>query len=137
MGRGLCGNSRLYLSWYASSTLSAHPQSSPTPSAYTLVSLRCTLHKLTQPCHSCGWTKLGSMSNFPGLSPYVSELPPLVVKQGGLALPLCPSGWHGLKTVNAFTEAGVDRLLKAINKAYITKSGDGSMDLELSNQLLH
>src|SRR5258708_19452641 len=39
--------------------------------------------------------------------------------------------------VNAFMEAGVDRLLKAINKAHIAKSGDGSMDLELSDQLLH
>src|SRR5258708_37516367 len=44
----------------------------PTYTAYTPVSLRCTLHKLAQPCPSCGWTKLGSMSNFPGLSPYVS-----------------------------------------------------------------
>ena len=52
-------------------------------------------------------------------------------------LPLCPSGWHGLKMVNAFMEVGVDRLLKAINKAYVTKSGDGSMDLKLSDQLLH
>src|SRR5258708_39615966 len=49
-----------------------HLQSSPTPSTYTLVSLRCTLCKLAQPHHSCGQTKLGSMSNFPGLSPYVS-----------------------------------------------------------------
>ncbi len=49
-----------------------HLQSSLTLSAYTPVSLRCTLHKLAQPRHSCGWTKLGSMSNFPGLSPYVS-----------------------------------------------------------------
>src|SRR5258708_24301988 len=49
-----------------------HLRSSLTPSAYTLVSLQCTLHKLAQPHHSCGWTKLGSMSNFPGLSPYVS-----------------------------------------------------------------
>ena len=39
--------------------------------------------------------------------------------------------------VNAFTEAGVDHLLKAINKAYVAKSRDGSMDLELSDQLLH
>src|SRR5258705_7135343 len=49
-----------------------HLQSSPTLSAYTPVSLRCTLHKLAQPHHSCHRTKLGSMSNFPGLSPYVS-----------------------------------------------------------------
>src|SRR5260221_5203791 len=49
-----------------------HLRSSPTLSAYTPVSLQCTLHKLAQPRHSCGWTKLGSMSNFPGLSPYVS-----------------------------------------------------------------
>src|SRR5258708_7226021 len=48
-----------------------HLQSSLTPSTYTLVSLRCTLHKLTQPHHSCHRTKLGSMSNFPGLCPYV------------------------------------------------------------------
>src|SRR5258708_24474398 len=49
-----------------------HLRSSPTSSAYTLVSLQCTLHKLAQPCHSCHQTKLGSMSNFPRLSPYVS-----------------------------------------------------------------
>src|SRR5260221_14704956 len=49
-----------------------HLRSSPTPSTYTPVSLRCTLCKLTQPHHSCGQTKLASMSNFPGLSPYVS-----------------------------------------------------------------
>src|SRR5258708_2604609 len=49
-----------------------HLQSSPTPPAYTPVSLRCTLHKLAQPRHSCCQTKLGSMSNFPRLCPYVS-----------------------------------------------------------------
>src|SRR5258708_4570878 len=49
-----------------------HLRPSLTPSAYTPVSLRYTLHKLAQPCHSCHWTKLGSMSNFPGLCPYVS-----------------------------------------------------------------
>src|SRR5260221_7273777 len=35
-----------------------------------------------------GWLSGGS------LQLGVSEPPPLVVKQGGLALPLCPSGWH-------------------------------------------
>src|SRR5258708_17830490 len=49
-----------------------HLRPSPTPSAYTPVSLRYTLHKLTQPRHSCHRTKLQSMSNFPGLCPYVS-----------------------------------------------------------------
>src|SRR6266436_5521030 len=49
-----------------------HLRSSPTLSTYTPVSLQCTLHKLAQPHHSCGWTKLRSMSNFPRLSPYVS-----------------------------------------------------------------
>src|SRR5258707_8164908 len=49
-----------------------HLRPSPTPSAYTPVSLRYTLHKLAQPRHSCHQTKLGSMSNFPGLCPYVS-----------------------------------------------------------------
>src|SRR5258707_11344680 len=49
-----------------------HLRSSLTPSAYTPVSLRCTLRKLAQPRHSCHWTKLGSMSNFPRLCPYVS-----------------------------------------------------------------
>ncbi len=67
----------------------------------------------------------------------VSELPPLVVKQGGLALPLCPSGWHRLKLVDALSEVGMDHLLKMINKAYITKSGDGSMDFELLDQFLY
>src|SRR5260221_7530131 len=61
--------SAVALSWYASS---AHPQPSLTPSAYTLVSLQYTLRKLAQPRHSCCRTKLGSMSNFPGLCPYVS-----------------------------------------------------------------
>src|SRR5258707_9001372 len=49
-----------------------HLRPSPTPSAYTPVSLQCTLRKLAQPRHSCHQTKLGSMSNFPGLCPYVS-----------------------------------------------------------------
>src|SRR5258708_36662386 len=49
-----------------------HLRPSPTPSAYTPVSLQYTLHKLAQPCHSCHRTKLGSMSNFPRLCPYVS-----------------------------------------------------------------
>src|SRR6266481_357004 len=48
-----------------------HLRPSLTPSAYTPVSLRCTLCKLAQPHHSCCRTKLGSMSNFPGLCPYV------------------------------------------------------------------
>ncbi|SRR5258708_5896164 len=67
----------------------------------------------------------------------VLELPPLVVKQGGLALPLCPSGWHGLKPVDALSEVGMDRLLETINKAYVAKSGDGSMDFKLSDQFLY
>src|SRR5258708_6534333 len=67
----------------------------------------------------------------------VSELPPLVVEQGGLALPLCPSGWHGLKPVDALLEVGMDHLFETINKAYITKSGDGSVDFELLDQFLY
>ncbi len=67
----------------------------------------------------------------------VSELPPLVVKQGGLAFPLCPSGWHRLEPVDALLEAGVDHLLEPINKAYVTKSRDGSMDFELLDQFLY
>ena len=39
--------------------------------------------------------------------------------------------------VDAFTEAGVDRLLEAIDKAHVAESRDGSMDLKLSDQLLH
>src|SRR5260221_493161 len=78
---------------------------------------------ISSPCHPLGQSG--------------SARPPLVVKQGGLALPLCPSGWHGLEMVNAFTEAGVDHLLKAINKAHVAKSRDGSVDLELLDQLLH
>ena len=39
--------------------------------------------------------------------------------------------------VDALSELGVDCLLKAINEAYVTKSGDGSMDLELSDQFLY
>src|SRR5258708_39395093 len=67
----------------------------------------------------------------------VSELPPLVVEQGGLVLPLCPSGWHRLKPVDALSEVGMDHLLKTINKAYIAKSRDGSVDFKLSDQFLY
>src|SRR5258705_5672594 len=67
----------------------------------------------------------------------VSEPPPLVVEQGGLVLPLCPSGWHGLELVDALLEAGMDHLFEMINKAYIAKSGDGSVDFELSDQFLY
>ena len=67
----------------------------------------------------------------------VLELPPLVVEQGGLALPLCPSGWHRLELVDALLEAGMDRLLEMINKAYIAKSRDGSMDFGLLDQFLY
>src|SRR5260221_689922 len=67
----------------------------------------------------------------------VSEPPPLVVEQGGLALPLCPSGWHRLKPVDALSEVGMDHLLEMINKAYVTKSRDGSVDFELSDQFLY
>ena len=52
-------------------------------------------------------------------------------------LPLCPSGWHGLEPVDALLEAGVDCMLETINKAYITKSGDGSVDFKLSDQFLY
>src|SRR5258707_3990640 len=78
-----------------------------------------------------GWLSGGS------LQLGVLESPPLVVKQGGLAFPLCPSGWHRLKPVDALLEAGVDCLLELINKAYIAKSGDGSVDFELSDQFLY
>src|SRR6266436_192301 len=78
-----------------------------------------------------GWLSSGS------LQLGVLEPPPLVVKQGGLALPLCPSGWHRLKPVDALSEVGMDHLLEMINKAYITKSRDGSMDFKLSDQFLY
>ncbi len=67
----------------------------------------------------------------------VSEASLLVVKEGGLMLPLCPGGWHGLELINAFSEPGVDHLLEAINKAYIAKSRDGPMDFKLLNQFLY
>src|SRR5258708_28027223 len=78
-----------------------------------------------------GWLSGGS------LQLGVSELPPLVVEQGGLALPLCPSGWDGLEPVDALSEVGMDCLFETINKAYIAKSGDGSVDFELSDQFLY
>src|SRR5258708_18591885 len=48
-----------------------------------------------------------------------------------------PSGWHGLKPVDALSEVGMDCLFEMINKAYVAKSGDGSMDFELSDQFLY
>src|SRR5258708_18399016 len=67
----------------------------------------------------------------------VLELPPLVVKQGGLALPLCPSSWHRLEPVDALSEVGMDCLFEMINKAYVAKSGHGSVDFKLSDQFLY
>ena len=64
-------------------------------------------------------------------------MPSLVVKEGGFAFPLCPSGQHGLKAVDAFTELWVYCLLKAINKANVAKSRGGSMNLELLDESLH
>src|SRR5258708_27367175 len=64
-------------------------------------------------------------------------MPLLVVKEGGFAFPLCPSGWHGLKAVDSFMELQVYCLLKVINKANIAKSRDGSMNLELSDEFLY
>ncbi len=51
--------------------------------------------------------------------------------------PLCPSGWHGLEAVDALMEPQVYHLLKVINKANITKSRYGSMNLELSDEFLY
>src|SRR5258707_9415670 len=64
-------------------------------------------------------------------------MPPLVVKEGGFAFPLCPSGQHGLKAVDAFMEPWVYHLLKAIDEANITKYGDGSVNLKLSDEFLY
>src|SRR5260370_5771 len=61
-----------------------------------------------------GWLTGGS------LQLGVLEPPPLVVKQGGLALPLCPNGWHGLKLVDALSESGLGYLVQMIHK-----SGEG------------
>ncbi len=72
-----------------------------------------------------------------GFGLHVSEMPPLVVKEGGFAFPLCPSGQHGLEAVDAFTEPQVYHLLKVINEANIAKSRGGSMNLELSDEFLH
>ena len=35
------------------------------------------------------------------------------------------------------SEPGVDCLLEMVNKAYIAKSGDGSVDFELSDQFFY
>src|SRR5258705_10663653 len=64
-------------------------------------------------------------------------MPPLVIEEGGFAFLLYPSGWHGLEVVDAFTEPWVYCLLKVINKANVTKSGDGSMDLKLLDEFLY
>src|SRR5258707_9607584 len=52
----------------------------------------------------------------------VLEPPPLVVEQGGLAFPLCPSGWHRLELVDAFSEAGGGYLVQLNKKDYVGKS---------------
>ena len=52
-------------------------------------------------------------------------------------LPLCPSGGHGLELVDAFSKAGVDRLLKMINEANVAKSGDRPVDFELSDEFFN
>ncbi len=64
-------------------------------------------------------------------------MPPLVVKEGDLPFPLCPSGWHRLEVVDAFTEPQVYCLLKVVNKANVTRSGDGSMDFKLLDEFFY
>jgi len=64
-------------------------------------------------------------------------MPPLVVKEGGFAFPLCPSGWHGLEVVDAFMELWMYCLLKVIDKAYVTKSRGGPMDFKLSDEFFY
>ncbi len=55
----------------------------------------------------------------------------------GLVFPLCPSGWHRLEPIDSLLEPGVDHLLKVINKAYVAKSGDGPMNLKLSDKFFY
>src|SRR5258707_3153678 len=45
--------------------------------------------------------------------------------------------FHSAQVVDAFMEPWVYHLLKVINKANVTKSGDGSVNLKLSNEFLN
>ncbi len=64
-------------------------------------------------------------------------MPPLVVKEGGFAFPLCPSDWHGFEVVDAFTEPWMYCLLEAIDEAYVTKSRGGSVDFKLLDEFFY
>src|SRR5260221_8088513 len=48
------------------------------------------------------------------------ELPPLVVKNRGLALPLSPSPGHWVQSVNALPQVGVECLLKVVDQSNIS-----------------
>ena len=48
------------------------------------------------------------------------ELPPLVIKNGGFALPLSPSPRHQVQSVNALPQVGVEHLLKVVDQSNIS-----------------
>ncbi len=47
------------------------------------------------------------------------ELPPLIIKDGGLALPLSPSPRHWLQSVDILPQAGVECLFKMVDESDI------------------
>ena len=48
------------------------------------------------------------------------ELPPLVIKNGGLMLPLSPSPRHWVQSVNALPQVGVEHLLEVVDQSNIS-----------------
>ena len=48
------------------------------------------------------------------------ELPPLVVQDRGLALPLSPSPGHWMQLVNALPQVGVEHLLEVVDQSDIS-----------------
>ena len=48
------------------------------------------------------------------------ELPPLVIENGGFALPLSPSPRHWAQLVNALSQVGVECLLKVVDQSNVS-----------------
>ena len=62
---------------------------------------------------------------------------PLVVQRRCLVFPVLPGSRHGSESVNAFTQSGVECLIKAIDESYIAKLRSGAMDFELTNEFFY
>ena len=65
------------------------------------------------------------------------EASPLVVQDGGLFFPLGPGHRHGVWSVDALPQSGVERLFKLVYQPNISEARWQSLQLKLLDELIH